>query len=60
LFDDALAEGLVSIEGGHLTWLEPARRFIVYGAAFEFAGMLITAAATVAALPEMFPVTGRP
>ncbi len=55
LFDDALAEGLVSIEGSRLTWSETSRQFIAYGCAFEFAGMLVSAAATVTALPEVFP-----
>jgi AraC-like DNA-binding protein len=50
LFDDALAEGLVRIEGDQLTWQEEARRFIMYSAAFEFAAMLVSAAQTAAAL----------
>jgi hypothetical protein len=54
LFDDAQAEGLVRIADGRLTWLEPARRFIVYGTAFEFCSMLTSAAVTVTALPERF------
>ena len=57
LFDDALAEGLLAIADGRLTWLEPSRRFIAYGCAFEFAGMLVTAAATVTAFPDLFAVT---
>jgi len=56
LFDDARAEGLVAIEGGRLTWLEASRPFIARGCAFEFASMLVTAAATVTAFPELFPV----
>ncbi len=48
LFDDAVAEGLVSIDGGRLTWTETARQFIAYSAAFEFAGMLVSAAAMAA------------
>ncbi len=58
LFDDAVAEGLVSIEDGFLTWLEEARRFIAYSCAFEFASILASAAATVNALPDRFPVAG--
>ncbi|WP_443750163.1 hypothetical protein [Asticcacaulis solisilvae] len=48
LFEDALAEGLVSLGDGRLTWTETARQFIVYSAAFEFSGMLVSAAATAA------------
>ena len=59
LFADAVAEGLVAIEGGRLTWLEESRRLIAFGAAFEIASMLTSAAATVTAFPEVFLSTGR-
>lgn len=46
LFADALAERLVHIEDGRLTWLESARQLIAYACAFEFASMLRSAAMT--------------
>jgi len=52
LFDDAVAEGLVSIDEGRLTWQDVSRRFIAYSSAFEFAGMLVSAAATMKTLME--------
>ncbi len=54
LFDEALAEGLVTIDNGRLTWLEPSRRHIIYGTPFEFASNLVSAAAMVSEMPEMF------
>lgn len=59
LFADAVAEGLVTIEGGRLTWLEEARRLIAFGTAFEMASMLTSAAATVNTFPELFLLTGQ-
>lgn len=55
LFNDAVAENLVHIDAGRLTWSEGARRLIVYGSAFEFASMLVSAAHTVTAFPDRFP-----
>ncbi len=60
LFDEAVAEGLVAIEGGELTWQDRARPFIAYSAAFEFAGLLVSAATTLAAFPDRFPVSSQP
>lgn len=59
LFDDAVAEGLVSIENGCLTWQEEARRFIAYSSAFEFSGILTSAAATLTDFPERFSTAGQ-
>lgn len=57
LVNDALDEGLIRIEGGHLTWLAEARHFIVYGAAFEIASILVSAAMTVRDFPQSFPAS---
>ncbi len=48
LFDDALSEGLVTIEGDRLTWTAVSRQFILYSCAFELIGLLCTAAAMLA------------
>lgn len=56
LFDDAVAEGLVRIEGNQLTWQDSARWFIVYACAFELTAMLASAAAVASAVA----VSGSP
>lgn len=54
LFDEALAEDLIHIEGDTLTWRDSARQHITYATAFEFASMLRSAAMILDALPDQF------
>jgi len=59
LFDDALAENLIRIENGQLTWQDAARQFIIYSSAFEFVSMLVSAATTVTAFRDAFSESER-